>query len=144
MASFIRKTFDEGFGHPLDGGGPSGLLQFMRRRRSPVGFGSGIPEKMMTFGALAMAPLTAGMSLLPVAAWHIGWGVASAPMEIGRAAVKTARFLERLGQTGPEFAGPVVDTRMAYTMRQSALQAMHDSAYSLRGAIGNEARLLHS
>jgi len=141
MASFVRKTFNENMGHPLDGGGPSGLLQFMRRRRTPF---SGIPEMLMTSGALMMAPFTGGASLLPLAAWHVGWGVASAPLEIGRTAVKAARFLEKLGQTGPEYAGPMVDSRMAYTMRQSALQAMHDSAYSLRGAIGNEARLLHS
>lgn len=142
MAYYTRKTFNDAWGeHPLDGNGPSGLLKFMRRRRTPW---AGLPEKAMTIMGVAMAPVTGGMSLAPLAAWHLGWGALSAPSEVGRAAVQAVRFLTKLGQSGPEFAGPMVDTRMAYTMRQSALQAMHNSAYSLRGAVGNEARMLHS
>lgn len=37
----------------------------------------------------------------------------------------------------------LVDTNAARTMRQATLSAMHNSVYSLRGAIGNEANLLH-
>jgi hypothetical protein len=138
----VKKTFNEAFGgHPLDGGGPSGVLQFMRNRRTPFG---GWPEKLMTISAIAMAPMTGGASLLGPAAWHAGWGALSAPFEIGRGAVKTVRFLEKLGSGRPEYATPMVDTRQAYTMRQAALQTMHNSAYSIRSAIGGEARMLHS
>lgn len=142
MSYTTRKTFNEAFGrHPLDGGEPSGALQFMRNRRTPFG---GWPEKLMWGSALLMAPMTGGMSLLGPIAWNSAWGTLSMPFEVGRAAVKTARFLEKLGQSRPEYATPVVDTRMAYTMRQAALQTMHNSAYSIRSAIGNEARMLHS
>lgn len=37
----------------------------------------------------------------------------------------------------------IVDTYAAKTMRQATLSAMHNSVYSLRGAIGNEASLMH-
>lgn len=37
----------------------------------------------------------------------------------------------------------LVDTQMAATMRQRTLSAMHNSVYSLRGALGNEASLMH-
>ena len=133
MSYFTRKTFNEGYGqHPLDSG-PSGALQFMRRRRTGAWGGSLIETglNVASFGQFG-------------AAWSVGWGVLSAPFEVGRAAVQTARFLEKLGAGGHEFAGPVVDTRMAYTMRRAALNAMHNSAYSLRGAIQNEANLAHS
>lgn len=43
----------------------------------------------------------------------------------------------RLGR--PNF----VNTAAAQTMRQATLSAMHNSVYSLRGALGNEASLLH-
>ncbi len=131
MSYFTRKTFNEGYGqHPLDPE-PSGVLRFMRRRRDWMGGGSGILGTLWDI-------TPAGMS------WAAGWGVLSAPFEAGRAVVQTARFLERLGAGGHEFAGPVVDTRMAYTMRRAALDAMHNSAYSLRGVIGSEANLMHS
>jgi len=55
-----------------------------------------------------------------------------------------ARRLEELGKGKPEYGTPVVDTRAAFTMRQAALQAMHDSAYSLRAVLGREARMMHS
>jgi hypothetical protein len=133
MARFVRKTFNDTFsGHPLEGGGASPVLQFIRDRRSGPWGGTTLETTANV--------LTGGMFGLN---WSAAWGALSMPFEIPRAAVKTMRFFERLGQTGPEFAGPWVDTRMAYTMRRAALQAMHDSAYSLRGAIGNEARLMH-
>lgn len=145
MAYHVQKTFNENFGgHPLSGGGPSGMLQFMRNRRTPWG---GWPEKMMTIGtigAAVFAPFIAPTMAMGLAAWHAGWGALSMPFEVGRGAVKTVRFLEKLGQSRPEYATPVVDTRQAYTMRQAALHAMHNTAYSIRSAIGNEARILHS
>jgi hypothetical protein len=133
MSYFTRKTFNEAYGqHPLDPQ-PSGTLQFMRRRRAGPWGGSFIETglNVVSLGAFGTA-------------WSAGWGLMSAPFEAGRAVVQTARFLERLGEGGPDFAGPVVDTRMAYTMRRAALNALHNSAYSLRGAIGNEANLMHS
>lgn len=36
-----------------------------------------------------------------------------------------------------------VDTMAAKTMRQRTLSAMHNSVYALRGALGNEASLMH-
>lgn len=36
-----------------------------------------------------------------------------------------------------------VNTRAAQTMRQATLSAMHNSVYSLRGALGNEASMMH-
>lgn len=133
MSYFTRKTFNEGYGqHPLDQG-PSGALQFMRRRRAGPWAGSTLETaaNVLTFGTFGIG-------------WSAGWSVLSAPFEVGRAAVQTTRLLERLGAGEHEFAGPVVDTRMAYTMRRAALNAMHNSAYTLRGAIGNEANLMHS
>jgi len=139
---YTSKTFNDIWRRYVADDRPSGALSFMRRRRTGA-LGGSLVE-------------TAGVGMLgwalggPIGAaafatqYSAAWSVLSAPMEAGRAAVNTFRFLERLGQTGQEFAGPVVDTRMAYTMRQAALHAMHDSAYSLRGAIGREARALHS
>lgn len=141
MAYHTRKTFNERFGqHPLSGGGPSGVLQFMRNRYAgPIlSFETAVTALP---GFMFGGPVGAAMSNI---AWRTGWAAAAAPFEVGRGAVKAARFMERLGQTRSEFASPVIDTRQAYTMRQAALHAMHDSAYSLRGAIGNEARMMHS
>lgn len=36
-----------------------------------------------------------------------------------------------------------VNTKAAQTMRQATLSAMHNSVYSLRGAMGNEASMMH-
>jgi hypothetical protein len=133
MSYFTRKTFNEGYGqHPLDPE-PSGALQFMRRRRAWMGGGGGLAGTLWDIMPIGMV-------------WAASWGALSVPFEAGRAAVRTVSFLEQLGAGGrePEFAQPVVDTRMAYTMRRAALDAMHNSAYSLRGAIGNEANLAHS
>lgn len=131
MSYFTRKTFNEGYGqHPLDPE-PSGVLRFMRRRRDWMGGGSGILGTLWDITPVGMG-------------WAASWGVASLPFEAGRAAVRGVGLLERLGAGEPEFAQPVVDTRMAYTMRRAALDAMHNSAYTLRGAIGNEANLIHS
>lgn len=41
-------------------------------------------------------------------------------------------------------SGTFLDTGLAYTQRQRALQAMHNSQYSGRSALGNEASLMHS
>lgn len=116
---------------------PSSMLRFLRRRRVGAFGGSALETIGITFNPFLGGPIGGAM-------YSLGWGAISAPFEAGRAAVKTARFLEKVGQSGPEYATPVVDTRLAYTMRQAALQAMHDSAYSLRGAIGRESTLLHS
>jgi hypothetical protein len=133
MAQFTRKTFNDAYGNYLLGKeGPGGFLQFARNRRAGP-WGGTVIETGLNIA-------TAGRF---GAWWSFHWGVASLPGEIGRAIPKSLNLLERLGRGQPEFAGPIVDTRMAYTMRQSALQAMHNSAYSLKGAIGNEARLLH-
>lgn len=40
-------------------------------------------------------------------------------------------------------SGTFMDTGMAYTQRQRALQAMHNSQYAGRSALGNEASLMH-
>ena len=40
-------------------------------------------------------------------------------------------------------SGTFHDTSMAYTQRQRALQAMHNSQFSGRSALGNEASLMH-
>ncbi len=40
-------------------------------------------------------------------------------------------------------SGTFIDTGMAYTQRKRALQAMHNSQYSGRSALGNEAALMH-
>jgi hypothetical protein len=94
--------------------------------------------------SLLAAPFTFGITGYLLAGYKMGWGAVSMPFEIGHGAVKAVRFLEKLGGGRPEYATPMVDTRQAYTMRQAALQAMHNSAYSIRSAIGSEARLLHS
>lgn len=133
MAYFTRKTMNDIFDEPGTSR-PSGLLQFMRNRRTGAWGGSLLETlpNIFTLGYFGTA-------------WSVGWGMLSAPFEIGRAAVQGAKLLERLGNAGnPEFASRVIDTRMAYTMRQASLHAMHNSAYSLRGALGNEANLLHS
>lgn len=44
---------------------------------------------------------------------------------------------------GAGLSGTFMDTGMAYTQRQRALQAMHNSQYSGRSALGNEAALMH-
>lgn len=139
MAYYTRKTFNDAFSgeSPLQpNDGPSGTLQFMRNRRRISLRGVVI--------AGAMSGFTMGMSNVAYFGWSGAWYGLSAPSEIGRATVKAAKFFQKLGGGRPEFATPMIDTRQAYTMRQASLQAMHDSAYSLRGAIGNEARLLHS
>ena len=56
---------------------------------------------------------------------------------------------EQIEAIGQSFMSPVnrytrfVDSRMASTMRQASLAAMHNSVYSLRGALGNEASMYH-
>ena len=135
MGMYERFTYsDYGSMNPFSGGAQSGPARFMSRRmRGPWG-GSFLETtaNIATFGAFG-------------AVWSAGWGAMLAPFEIGHAAVQGLKMLERIGAAGPrsEFAGPVADTRMSYTMRQSALNAMHNSAYSLRGAIQNEAHLMH-
>jgi hypothetical protein len=137
MARFARKTFNDVFlgEHPLS---PQqergGVHQFLANRASA--FLSPNPFNLERLAVTTMGPV-AGMA-------YLGMTAMAAPMEMVYQGQRALRFLEKVGRGGPEFAGPWVDTRMAYTMRQAALQAMHDSAYSLRGAIGNEARLLHS
>lgn len=128
MAHFTRKTFNDAYANQSLGSGPSSTLQFLRNRRDYLG--GGLVESLWDISPPGMA-------------WGAGWGLLSAPFEAGRAVVKSARFLEQIGASKQEFASPLVDTRMAYTMRQAALNAMHNSAYSLRGAIGNEANLAH-
>lgn len=44
---------------------------------------------------------------------------------------------------GGGLSGTFMDTGMAYTQRRRALQAMHNSQYSGRSALGNEASLMH-
>jgi len=129
----------------LDANGAGSALRFMRGNVNPWGNWFSKMTTVGAIGASVVAPYLAPAMFAAKAAWHGGWGVASMPAEITHGAVKTLRFIEKLGSnSGPDYASPVVDTRMAYTMRQSSLQAMHNSAYSLRGAIGNEARILHS
>lgn len=137
MAYYTRKTFNENFGqHPLGGNEPSWSLQFLRRRRRLGG-------AFTTLSFLA-APFTGGATLGVWGGYKASMWALSVPFEVGRGVVQTARFFEKLGQDRPEYATQFVDTRQAYTMRQAALHAMHDSAYSIRSAIGSEARLLHS
>lgn len=134
MAYHTRRTFDQAWqAHALEHVRPSGALQWMRRRRTGPWGGSFLETaaNVMTLGTFGVG-------------WSLGWGMASLPMELTHGAVRALGTLERIGMSGPEYATPVVDTRMSYTMRQSALGAMHNSAYSLRSAIGNEARFLHS
>lgn len=85
---------------------------------TPIGIVAGMV--CTPYGALALAKRAPAMAL---------WG---------------ARTLEEIGKGKPEYGTPVVDTRAAFTMRQAALQAMHDSAYSLRAVLGREARMMHS
>lgn len=139
MGMYERFTYSEyGSMNPFGTSSPSGPMRFMRNRvKGPWG-GSFLETALITFNPFLLGPIGG-------AAWSAGWGAMLAPFEIGRAAVQGLKILERVGAAGPrsEFAGPVADTRMSYTMRQSALNAMHNSAYSLRGAIGNEAHLMH-
>ena len=136
---FSRYTYNSYWDlNPLKERRPSAFARFAERRmRGPWG-GSFLETAFITFNPFLGGPIGA-------VGWTLGWGAILAPMEIGRGVVQGLRAIERLGGAGPrpEFAGPVVDTRMAYTMRQAALNAMHNSAYSLRAAIGNEAHLLH-
>lgn len=141
MGQYLRKTFNDIYKN-REMSGPTETLQFLRRRRTGALGGTATETAGVGLAGWALGGPIGAAAL--IANYSAAWGVASLPFEAGRAAVKTFRFLERLGQTGQEFGGPVVDTRMAYTMRQASLQAMHNSAYSLRGAIGNEATLLHS
>lgn len=134
MPYSTRKTYNQGYSHPLASDyEASGLLRFMRRRRGGA-WGGSFLETALNVGTVG----TFGVG------WSLGWGLASLPLEMAHATVKGIGALERLGRTEMEFASPVVDTQMAYTMRQAALAAMHNSAYSLRAVVGNEARFLHS
>jgi hypothetical protein len=51
---------------------------------------------------------------------------------------------EAVPRKSAALGGTFIDTTVAYTQRKRALQMMHNSQYSGRSALGNEAALAHS
>lgn len=66
-------------------------------------------------------------------------------LQMGSGAVRGFMNWEPSTTTGPavEMGGHFADTRTARTMRQSSLQAIHNSGLQARAALGNEASLMH-
>ena len=82
-------------------------------------------------GALAGAAIGAGIGLAAVGAYNTaayGW---------------QQLFGSAVDPRALEFTMPVVNTRLAATMRQSAMQSMMSSSQSYRSILGREASRLH-
>lgn len=100
---------------------------------------------MSAFGATTAAATVIGVGAAGLAAGAIA-GAILAPLMIGEYAGRAVSDIARFGRMArrTEFSTNYVDTRAAFTMRQQAMRFMHDTAYSLRASLGNEAGLFHS
>ena len=135
----FQEAWDQEIGHDVQ----YAYMNFKRTAAyrnlgSVSGAVGGAAVGLGAIGALIGAPITLGV---------VGLGLAVGTM-FGMDMFKaTGPSIEEIENVGFSLMGRprnrFVNTRAAQTMRQASLSAMHNSVYSLRGALGNEASLLH-
>ncbi len=91
-------------------------------------------------GASLKAALGGGLATLGIVLTASMLGPMSETAHMGRKHFLNQAFMQSAALLQTPI-GP--STQQAATMRQQMLMAMHNSAYALRGAIGQEARTLH-
>lgn len=85
---------------------------------------------MLGAGGAAVANLATAAFVVPLAL-EAGSAVAGAAMELGR------------DYSRPDFGSPFFDTQQAFTQRQAALAAIHNSQLQTRSFFGREAQAFH-